>query len=239
MADSSSLPVLIAPTWRAGDDGTDGGTLTWFSPFPVVSRAERDGVLSVSPSSKTDYWQSTFYGFPDPQPHTGPFLFADVEGDFVCEVDRVVAGGLHRYDQAGLMVVVPGGEADPLGTQCWLKTSVEYIPDGPSHLGSVVTNFGFSDWATQDVDAKQQEPTAYSFRIRRLGADYIVEARKVAAEGGEGGPAAAPWSQLRMAHLHGDAGKGGAVRVGLYACSPIEGGFTARFEGFRVRRGRV
>ena len=50
------------------------------------------------------------------------------------------------------------------------KTSLEYIPEGPSHLGAVVTNNGYSDWSTQDYPteaAKQQ----LRFRIIRKRGD--------------------------------------------------------------------
>ncbi|WP_437544205.1 DUF1349 domain-containing protein [Sorangium sp. So ce367] len=80
-------------------------------------------VLVVEPSAKTDYWQRTHYGFRN---DNGPFLFTRAGGDFVmtCHVRFRPA---HQYDQAGLMVRI--------AESCWLKTSVEFEPDGPSRLG--------------------------------------------------------------------------------------------------------
>jgi regulation of enolase protein 1 (concanavalin A-like superfamily) len=236
--------VLAAPAFAGGDADACVAPLAWFC-APTVPPRAAGGVLTVSPAAKTDFWSNTFYGFPDPQPHNGHVAFVEVVGDFVCSVS-VTARPRARYDQAGLMVLVPGSTGD------WLKASVEFIPDGPSHLGSVVTNGAFSDWATQDIELQRDAAgaafSAFDFRLRRLGCDYIVESRP-------GGAGHAPWSQIRMAHLHADR-VGAPVRVGLYACSPIgveaaaaagTGGeaapdappFTAEFTGFTVVSGRL
>jgi hypothetical protein len=244
--------VLAAPAFDGGDGDACIAPLARFCAPALPSRAA-GGVLTVTPAAKTDFWSNTFYGFPDPQPHNGHVAFVEVAGDFVCSVS-VTARPRARYDQAGLMVLVPGSTGD------WLKTSVEFIPDGPSHLGSVVTNGAFSDWATTDIDPPRDADGAafssFDFRVRRLGCDYIVEARPGAAGAGSADAAGlAPWSQIRMAHLHADRA-GAPVQVGLYACSPIGveaavasgvGGdaarsappFTAEFKGFTVVSGRL
>ena len=83
------------------------------------------------------------------------------------------------------------------------KTSLEYIPEGPSHLGAVVTNNGYSDWSTQDYPteaAKQQ----LRFRIIRKRGDYTIYVKK-----------RHQWEQIRIAHLMEDIGK-----------EPIKIGFT-------------
>jgi regulation of enolase protein 1 (concanavalin A-like superfamily) len=63
-------------------------------------------------------------------------------GDFVLS-PFVRFHPVYPYDQAGLIV--------RLSAECWLKTSVEYEPDGPNRLGAV------------------------ALRVRREGADYSVE----------------------------------------------------------------
>ncbi len=56
----------------------------------------------------------------------------------------------HRFDQCGIVIY--------LDSDNWLKASVEYENDTYQHLGSVVTNDGYSDWATT-----ASSPTDHSF----------------------------------------------------------------------------
>lgn len=202
------------------DEGFDGPGLDprlgWWNP-PV--RAElRGSRLVVASAAGTDFWQRTHYGF---RADNGHFLFAAWAGDFVLTT-TVRFCPVHQYDQAGLMV--------RLSPACWLKTSVEFEPDRPSRLGAVVTNHGWSDWSTQDVPKSLD---AIALRVRREGADYIVE-HAMPADPGD--PPA--WSQMRIAHLAEDDGSG-PVRCGLYACSPKGAGFVAEFEHLSIRSGRV
>ena len=104
---------------------------------------------------------------------------------------------------------------------CWLKTSVEYEPDGPSRLGVVVTNRGYSDWSTQDVSRERRNAW---LRVRRCRSDFHVEASE------EG----SCWSQLRIANLDCDASV--VAHWGLYACSPRANGSVAKFSFLRLER---
>ena len=183
--------------------------LAWHCP-PAQWRCGADG-LTVAPDGATDFWQGTHYGFRNDNGHA---LLAEVDGGFVLET-RVHAAPLAQYDQAGLMV--------RLDADCWLKTSVEFEPGLPSRLGAVITNHGWSDWSTQDIDPEYGRDVA--FRVSRHGSDYLVEA----AVGGR------DWSQLRLGRLQSDAG--GAVRAGVYACSPKAGGMRARFAFLTIVRG--
>jgi regulation of enolase protein 1 (concanavalin A-like superfamily) len=183
--------------------------LRWHNP-PSDWSPGRDGLV-VRTAAGTDFWQGTHYGF---RVDNGHLFAAQVDGDFVLETE-VVAAPVHQYDQAGLMV--------RLSERCWLKTSVEAEPGEPSRLGSVVTNAGWSDWSTQDLDPDLARHVA--FRVTRRGADYLVEA------------ATAPhgrWSQIRLGRLHED--EGGPVLAGLYACSPKGEGFAATFKRLRIER---
>jgi regulation of enolase protein 1 (concanavalin A-like superfamily) len=94
---------------------------------------------------------------------------------------------------------------------------VEYEPEGPSKLGVVVTNRGYSDWSTQDYPAGVLK---LALRVRREGEDYLVEYLEPSTQ--------EAWTQIRMAHL--DSGVQDVVKCGLYACSPIAAGFRAEFE---------
>jgi uncharacterized protein len=171
------------------------------------------GLLRVEPDAGTDFWRKTHYGF---EFDNGHFLFAELVGDFVLTT-HVRFQPVHQYDQAGLMLRI-----SPL---CWLKTSVEYEPGGPSRLGAVVTNDAYSDWSTQAFPEDVRETW---LRIRREGHDSIVD---VSNDGSR-------WTQIRMAHLSEDR-DGVAVRGGLYACSPKGSGFAAEFTRLTVERGRL
>jgi regulation of enolase protein 1 (concanavalin A-like superfamily) len=115
-----------------------------------------------------------------------------------------------QYDQCGLMI-----RAD---SETWIKASIEYENAGLSRLGSVVTNLGYSDWATQDIPSKQREAW---YRISRNGSDFLLEHSFDGAS----------WKQMRIAHLHG---VGEQLGVGLYACSPIGKSFRCRFTLLRI-----
>lgn len=189
--------------------------LAWLN--PPRSWSINQGRLAIEPDAKTDFWQRTHYGF---RADNGHFLFAEVEGDFIITTQARFKP-VHQYDQAGLMIRI--------SDQCWLKTSVEYEPDGPSRLGAVVTNQGYSDWSTQNFPIDRDEVT---LRVRREGNDYIVEYFASDLEG------PGSWNQMRIAHLHADDGQV-AVKGGLYACSPIEAGYVAMFDFLRIERGRL
>jgi len=182
--------------------------LSWFSP-PQKWQTSPSGLI-IEPDAETDFWQRTHYGF---QADNGHFLFAQVEGNFIATT-HVRFNPAHQYDQAGLMV--------RLSEQCWLKTSIEYEPDGPNMLGAVVTNNAYSDWSTQAV-AKNVD--ALTVRVIREGSTYIVQHLSPENE----------WVQLRVAYLHDDDGKM-PVQVGLYACSPKGAGYQAVFEYLQVER---
>lgn len=167
------------------------------------------GRLVIVPDSSTDFWSKTHYGF---EADNGHFLHANVTGDFVLSAE-IFMTPRHQYDQAGLMV--------RLSKSCWLKTSIEFEPDHMSRLGVVVTNAGYSDWSTQDVPSNVNR---FQLQVRREGSDYLVQA---SLSGGD-------WTQLRVAHLHEDAGTEVQMACGVYACSPKDGGFIAEFDRFVI-----
>ena len=81
-----------------------------------------------------------------------------------------------RYDQAGVLV--------HLNADTWAKASIEHENDVLSRLGSVVTNSGYSDWATRDIPSTGQ----MWYRVSRRGPDFRFEA----------GPDGSRWEQLRI-----------------------------------------
>jgi regulation of enolase protein 1 (concanavalin A-like superfamily) len=180
---------FTAPDDRAG----------WLHP-PPEWRIDRG--LHVRTGARTDLWQRTHYGF---QRDDGHVYALRVAGDFTLET-RVGWTPRTQYDQCGLVVRA--------GPETWLKCSVEYEDARLGRLGSVVTNLGWSDWATQDVGP---EVRAMSWRVSRRRDDFLIEC---AAEG-------ADWRQLRVAHLHGCPAE---LDAGPYACSPVGERFACTFE---------
>ena len=162
--------------------------------------------LQIYSDAPTDFWQRTHYGF---RVDNGHFLGAEFGGDFTLETS-VHCDFQHQYDQAGLMIRV--------SDQGWIKAAVEYEPDEPNKLGVVVTNHGYSDWSTQDVD---DTFTSYKLRIIRKDSDDQVSWFNVAAGG---------WVQMRLLHLFDRP----VVQAGIYCCSPKEAGFSARFDYLKV-----
>jgi hypothetical protein len=187
--------------------------LEWMNEPPRwgVDAARR--VLWMEPAAGTDFWRKTHYGF---EVDNGHVLACAAPRDRAWVLTTHVRfAPVHQYDQAGLMVRV--------SPTCWLKASVEYEPDGPSRLGAVVTNGGYSDWSTQDWPVNLREVW---LRVRReIGGDYIVESTRDTAQ----------WTQIRVAHLMEDA-DGAAIRAGLYACSPKGAGFRAEFAALRIEK---
>ena len=169
--------------------------------------------LRLNPDAATDFWQRTHYGF---EVDNGHFLYLEAGDDFVLTT-KVKSNPLHQYDQAGLMV--------RLSPACWLKTSVEFEPNGSSRLGAVVTNGQYSDWSTQPIAA---EVRTVWFRIRAEDCDYIIES---SFDGQE-------WEQIRMARLHERASVK-SVLCGLYACSPKAAGYEAEFGFLSFEPGRL
>lgn len=170
------------------------------------------GRLRIEPAALTDFWQRTHYGF---RADNGHFLYRQMVGDFVLSC-RVQFRPAHQYDQAGVMVRV--------SADCWLKSSVEFEPTGPSRLGAVVTNHGYSDWSTQDFAA---EASDVWLRVRREADDYIVDASDDGLR----------WRQLRLAHLHDGCSE--QVACGIYACSPKGSGFACEFAELSLTVGRL
>ena len=162
-----------------------------------------EGWLEVTTEPGTDLWQRTYYHFrndnaPALQLTTAePFFSLVVKTDF--------SGAHHRFDQCGVVMY--------LDSENWIKGSVEYENEQFQHLGSVVTNRGWSDWATTEIPADVRHMW---YRLSRREDDYRIEC----STDGES------WQQMRICHLHEG---GGEVRVGVYACSPEDSSFTARF----------
>jgi len=157
--------------------------------------------LELYTGSRTDFWQRTHYGF---RRDDGHFLFTELDGDF-CLSTHVSFEPRQQYDQCGLMIRIDH--------ENWIKVSTEYEDEEMSRLGSVVTNLGYSDWATQDVSSLRKDRW---YQISRRNDDFKIEYS----------PDGVTWSQLRIAHLHKEQSR---LQAGIYACSPIGKDFYCCF----------
>ena len=95
----------------------------------------------------------------------------------------------------------------------WFKASIEYENGIYQRLGSVVTNNGYSDWATTDIDAGISE---MYYRLSRKGNDFCLENSIDGVN----------FKQMRIFHLFEAENE---VNIGIYACSPSNSSFEAVF----------
>ncbi|WP_153050336.1 DUF1349 domain-containing protein, partial [Streptococcus suis] len=90
-----------------------------------------------------DLWQKTYYNFVN---DNAPLLLMDTEEEYFSFTVKTDFSNSHtRFDQCGIVVYQD--------SENWIKGSIEYENEDFQHLGSVVTNHGFSDWATQEIPA--------------------------------------------------------------------------------------
>ncbi len=164
--------------------------------------------IEITTAPHTDLWQRTYYHFRN---DNAPVLQMETEEryfSFVVKTD--FRESHHRFDQCGIVLY--------LDAENWLKASVEYENEAFQHLGSVVTNHGWSDWATTAIDAGVK---TMWYRLSRREDDYCIEC---SADG-------VHFSQMRICHLLEGAGK---IRFGVYACSPEDSSFRAVFTDFKI-----
>ena len=164
--------------------------------------------IRITTAPHTDLWQRTYYHFRN---DNAPVLQMETEEKyFSFAVKTSFRESHHRFDQCGVVMY--------LDSENWIKGSIEYENEEFQHLGSVVTNRGWSDWATTEIPADIREMW---YRLSRREDDYRIEC----SEDGYS------WKQMRICHMHEGAGK---VRFGIYACSPEDSSFTAVFSDFKL-----
>ena len=158
--------------------------------------------IEITTKPGTDLWQRTYYHFRN---DNAPVLQMKTSEPFFSFVVKTEFASHHRFDQCGVVVY--------LDSENWIKGSVEYENEQFQHLGSVVTNHGYSDWATTEIDASIK---TMWYRLSRREDDFRIEC----SEDGE------VYRQIRICHLA--EGKG-EIAFGIYACSPEDSSFLATF----------
>lgn len=167
-----------------------------------------NGKLVVVTNPHTDLWQRTYYHFRND--NAPVFQMETEERFFSFSVKTEFQESGRRFDQCGIVMY--------LDSENWLKASVEYENEEFQHLGSVVTNHGYSDWATTVIPA---DVKSMWYRLSRRESDYCLEC---SADG-------VSFQQMRVCHIHEGKGR---IRFGIYACSPEDSSFQAVFTDLNI-----
>lgn len=183
----------------------DVNQLQWLRE-PEEYRITADRIEIVT-QPNTDLWQRTYYHFRN---DNAPVLQMETEAPFFSFTVKTDFQSKRRFDQCGIVMY--------LDSDNWIKASIEYENDRFQHLGSVVTNNGYSDWATTEIDASIK---SMWYRFSRREDDYRIECSQDGVV----------FKQMRVCHMwHG----GGKIRFGIYACSPEESSFKATFTNMEL-----
>lgn len=169
--------------------------------FPASSSVTPDKIEIVT-APHTDLWQRTYYHFRN---DNAPVLQMKTKEKFFSFVVKAEFAYQHRFDQCGIVMY--------LDSDNWLKASIEYENEEFQHLGSVVTNHGFSDWATTEISG---EVDHMWYRLSRREDDFRVECSEDGVR----------FRQMRVCHIQEAAEE---ISFGIYACSPEESSFQATF----------
>lgn len=173
---------------------------------PQNFKISKDSVEIIT-ESNTDLWQRTYYGF---QNDNAPVLQVSTDEEYFSFVIKTEFDSKHRFDQCGVVIY--------LDSENWLKASIEYENEVFQRLGSVVTNNGYSDWATTDIPASIKEMW---YRLSRRKSDFCIEYSENGID----------FKQMRICHLFSVPD---TVSFGIYACSPENSSFKAVFTNLEI-----
>ena len=163
--------------------------------------------IEIVTEPHTDLWQRTYYNFRN---DNAPVLQINTDEKYFSFIVKTEFESTHRFDQCGVVMY--------LDSENWFKCSIEYENEDFLHLGSVVTNNGYSDWATTVIDASIK---SMWYRFSRREDDYCIESSIDGIH----------YSQMRIFHMW----KGnGTIQFGIYACSPENSSFKAIFTNMEI-----
>lgn len=166
-----------------------------------------DEKIKIVTEPGTDLWQRTYYHFRN---DNAPVLQVKTTEKNFSFVVKTNFASHHRFDQCGVVMY--------LDSDNWLKASIEYENADFQHLGSVVTNQGYSDWATTEIPVNIK---SMWYRFSRRGADFRLEC----SEDG------VTFKQMRICHMSQVKNE---ISFGVYACSPEDSSFVAEFTNFEI-----
>lgn len=163
--------------------------------------------ITITTAPHTDLWQRTYYHFRN---DNAPVLQMQTDEQYFSFVVKTTFQSEHRFDQCGVVMYLDANN--------WLKASIEYENDSFQHLGSVVTNNGYSDWATTEISANIKQMW---YRFSRRADDFRLECSLDGTN----------FKQMRICHMQNG---GGTINFGIYACSPEDSSFVATFTDFAL-----
>ena len=167
----------------------------------------KEDKIEIFTEPHTDLWQRTYYHFRN---DNAPVLQIETSEKYFSFIVKTEFESKHRFDQCGIVIY--------LDSDNWLKASIEYENDIFQHLGSVVTNNGYSDWATTEIGASIK---SMWYRLSRREDDYCIECSEDGIH----------FKQMRICHMvKGDR----VIKFGVYACSPENSSFKAIFTNFEI-----
>lgn len=155
----------------------------------------------------TDLWARTYYGF---QNDNAPVFQVETTDKYFSFIVKTEFESTCRFDQCGVAMY--------LNSDNWFKASIEYENKKIQRLGSVVTNHGYSDWATTDISS---DIKSMWYRFSRRDSDYCIECSEDGIN----------FRQMRIFHMWEGAEK---IIYGIYACSPTEGSYKATFSNMQI-----
>jgi regulation of enolase protein 1 (concanavalin A-like superfamily) len=158
--------------------------------------------IIIKTEPETDFWQRTYYGFRN---DSAPALLMKTVDPYFSFVVRTEFDSKKRFDQCGVIIYQ--------NSDNWFKASIEFENEEYQRLGSVVTNHGYSDWATIDISS---DIKTMFYRLSRRESDFCIE------NSFDG----LVYKQMRIFHLFEG---GGEIQFGVYACSPEISSFEAVF----------
>ena len=120
-----------------------------------------EDIIEIITESGTDLWQRTYYGFSN---DNAPVFQAQTDEKYFSFIVRTQFESKDRFDQCGVAMY--------LDSDNWFKASIEFEDETMQRLGSVVTNNGYSDWATTDIPADIKEMW---YRFSRRESDFCIE----------------------------------------------------------------
>lgn len=181
--------------------------LEWIREPKKYNISEDKIIIFTEP--KTDLWQRTYYGF---QNDNAPVLQIKSNKKYFSFIVKTEFESKKRFDQCGIVMY--------LNSENWLKASIEYENSEYQRLGSVVTNNGYSDWATTDIEASIK---SMWYRLSRRKSDYCIECSYDGIN----------FKQMRICHMNEGAYE---IQFGVYACSPEQSSFKAIFSNMEITK---